>query len=234
MKFYLILGKVISLIKKQEYHISYPFSFSEFLVIMFNRFISIIRGFVLVKTRLKKSKGLVFAERGVKILHGKKIVAGKNLYLKSFSTINALSYGGVSIGDNFTLGKFAMIECAGVIRDVGNSLIIGNNVGMNHYCFIGVRGDIIIGNNVLFGPRVSIFSENHNFQNPNKLINEQGITKGKTIIGDDVWIGAGASILSNVKIGDGSVIAAGSVVTKDVPPYSVVAGIPAKVIKKRT
>ena len=149
------------------------------------------------------------------------------------SLINALSYEGVEIGDNFTLGKYAIIECTGVLRNVGNSLKIGNNVGINHYCFIGVRGDVVIGDNVIFGPRVNVFSENHNFDNLDVPIKNQGVTKLKTVIGSDVWIGANVSIMAGVNIGDGCVIAAGAVVTKDVPAYSIVGGVPAKVIKNR-
>ena len=151
----------------------------------------------------------------------------------NFATINGLSYEGVEIGDNFTLGKYAIIECTGVLRDVGNSLKIGNNVGINHYCFIGVRGNIVIGDNVIFGPRVNMFSENHNFDKLDIPIKHQGVTKKDTIIGDDVWLGAGVSVMAGVKIGSGCVVAAGSVVTKDIPDYSIVAGVPAKIIKNR-
>ncbi len=150
-----------------------------------------------------------------------------------YATLNALSYDGVEIGNNFTLGKYAVIECTGVLRNVGNSLKIGNNVGINHYCFIGVRGNITIGDNVIFGPRVNIFSENHNFDRLDISIKNQGVTKEDTIIGNDVWIGASVSIMPGVKVGNGCVIAAGSVVTKDSADFSVVAGVPAKIIKNR-
>lgn len=228
-----ILGHFISSLKDQKYDIDYSFTLLDVIFILTSKIFNILRGFIMLKPRLKKSSGLIFMENGVNVEYGRNIVCGKNLYLKAYSSINALSYKGVIIGNNFTLGKYSIIECTGVLRDVGNSLVIGDNVGMNHYCFIGVRGDIRIGNDVIFGPRVSIFSENHNFADPSKLINEQGVTKGKTIIGNDVWIGANVSIMSNVNIGDGCVIAAGAIVTKDIPPYSIAAGVPAKVIKKR-
>ena len=128
---------------------------------------------------------------------------------------------------------YAIIECTGVLRDLGESLTIGNNVGINHYCFIGVRGNIKIGDNVIFGPRVSVFSENHNFDRLDIPIKDQGETRKDTLIGNDVWIGASSVILSGVKIGDGAIIAAGSVVNKDVPSNAIVAGVPAKMIKRR-
>ena len=85
----------------------------------------------------------------------------------------------------------------------------------------------------MISPRVSIFAENHDFDNPNIIMKEQGVTKKFVKIEDDCWIAANSIILAGVTIGKGSVIAAGSVVTKDVPAYSVVAGVPAEIIKSR-
>ena len=77
------------------------------------------------------------------------------------------------------------------------------------------------------------FTGNHKFKDPNILINKQGFEFDKIVIEDDVWIAARCTILSGVTIGRGSVIAAGSVITKDIPPFSVVAGVPGKIISKR-
>jgi len=233
MKTHKIIENLFSKVKKEKVEIKYAFSFREFLTILFEKGFAVIRGFLFVKPFLKKSKGILFASKGSKIQYGHKIKVGSGFNLMEYATINALSYKGVEIGDNFTLGKYAIIECTGVLRDVGSSLKIGNNVGINHFCFIGVRGNISIGNNVIFGPRVNIFSENHNFNRLDIPIKNQGVTKGDTVIGNDVWIGANVSIMSGVKVGNGCVIAAGSVVTKDIPNLSVVGGVPAKIIKSR-
>ena len=99
-------------------------------------------------------------------------------------------------------------------------------------CFIQVRGSVIIGNDVIIGPNTSIFSENHNFKNKSILIRKQGVTRKGVTIEDNVWVGAGVVILDGVKIGKGSVISAGSVVNKNVDNYTVVGGIPARLIKK--
>ncbi len=233
MKAYKIIEFFLSKVKKEKHVLSYQFSFRELFAIMFDKGFSILRGYLFIKPFLKQSKGFVFAEKGAKIQFGHKIKVGSGLNLMKHSTINALSYNGVEIGNNFTLGKYAIIECTGVLRNVGSSLKIGDNVGINHYCFIGVRGDITIGNNVIFGPRVNIFSENHNYEDLNIPIKNQGVTKSKTNIGNDVWIGANVSIMSGVTIGDGCIIAAGAVVTKDIPSYSIIGGVPAKIIKNR-
>ncbi|MDC0552109.1 acyltransferase, partial [Flavobacteriaceae bacterium] len=126
-----------------------------------------------------------------------------------------------------------IIECTGVLRNLGDGLIMGNNVGIAHNCFIQVRGNIQIGNNVIFGPNVSIFSENHNFSDLDIPINLQGESRKGVKINDGVWIGSRATILDGVSIGENSIIAAGSVVVKDVPPFSIVGGVPAKVLKQR-
>lgn len=233
MKAYKVIEALVSKVKREEYTISYPFNFRELFVVLLSKFVGLLRGVFFVKPFLKQTKGFVFAEKGASVVFAHKIRAGSGLNLMENSTINALSYDGVEIGDNFTLGKYAMIECTGVLRNVGSSLKIGDNVGINHYCYIGVRGNVEIGNNVIFGPRVNVFSENHNFNDLNIPIKHQGVTRGDTKIGNDVWIGANVSIMSGVVVGDGCVIAAGSIVTKNIEPFSIVGGVPAKFIKKR-
>ncbi len=117
------------------------------------------------------------------------------------------------IGDNVYVGKYCTIECDG---SIGNNVLIANQVGLvgrldHDYHVIGVpvRGAPWIGD--------------RNYSQPSAEI----------IIEDDVWIGYGAVVLSGVKIGRGTIIAAGAVVTKDVPPYAIVAGVPALPIGKR-
>jgi galactoside O-acetyltransferase len=116
-----------------------------------------------------------------------------------------------------------------------NSVSFGNNCGLNDYCWIAANygGKIHFGDNVLVGPKCVFHSGNHVFKDKNKLIREQGFIFNEINIEDDVWIAANCTILSGVKIGKGAVIAAGSVVNKNVESYTVVAGIPAKLISKR-
>ena len=110
---------------------------------------------------------------------------------------------------------------------------MGENVFIGHACEFVCNTKIIIGNNVMLAPRVSIYAENHVFDNPDILIRDQGVAYQTVIIEDDCWIAANSIILAGVTIGKGSVVAAGSVVTENVAPYSVVAGVPAKFIKNR-
>ena len=112
-------------------------------------------------------------------------------------------------------------------------MVMGDRVAINRYAWFNAAGGITIGNDVLIGPYAVIHSSNHRIPPKGQLIREAGHEEKPVSIGNDVWIGAGAIILPGVKIGDGAVVGAGAVVTKDVAPYSVVAGNPAQVIRKR-
>lgn len=111
--------------------------------------------------------------------------------------------------------------------DYGQNITVGKNVFINSGCCFQDQGGIEIGDNVLIGQQVVIATLNHDLQ-PNKRAN---MLPAPVKIGNGVWIGAHATILSGVTIGDSAVIAAGAVVNKDVPAYTVVGGVPAKIIK---
>ncbi len=130
------------------------------------------------------------------------------------------------------LGRHVTIlEGAHIINLAG--LQIGDRSGIGYECFIEATGPVKIGCWVRMGPRVSMFTTNHNFNKKDTLVKQQGYSVGAIEIGDDVWLGANATIVSNVRVGQGAVIGAGSMVVKDVPDYAIVAGNPAKVIRYR-
>lgn len=111
-------------------------------------------------------------------------------------------------------------------------LSIGDNSGLGVNCQL--QGTVTIGSNVMMGPDVLIYTTNHEFRNKDIPMQQQGYQPERPVsIGNDVWIGARVIILPGVTIGDGCVIGAGAVVTKDVPAYSVCAGNPATVVKER-
>ena len=113
----------------------------------------------------------------------------------------------------------------------GNGIVIGNSCMINSYVYIE---GAIIGNFVLIAPDVTIYSRAHIHARTDIPIIQQGMAEhNPPVIGDDVWIGKNAVIMAGLKIGSGSIIGAGAIVTKDVDPYTVVGGVPAKLIKKR-
>lgn len=114
------------------------------------------------------------------------------------------------------------------------NITIGKNTYINGgYIFASKNAEIKIGSNCLISYEVHIRTDGHNFEDKNSLISSQGHTEKNIIIEDDVWIGFGAQILSGVTVRTGSVIGAGSIVTKNTEPYGVYVGIPAKKIKSR-
>jgi len=114
----------------------------------------------------------------------------------------------------------------------GKKLYIGDRSGIGKGSILGCDGTISIGNDVMIGPQVMIFTTEHKHKR-GKPMREQGVDVKDVTICDDVWIGARVTILAGVTIGTGAVVGAGAVVTKDVPPFSIVGGIPARVLKER-
>ena len=115
----------------------------------------------------------------------------------------------------------------------GRNLTLGNDVDLAAGVLITTEGGVSIGDRTLVGYRTCILSSNHNIPPKPDRILGAGHTKARVDIGPDVWIGANCTILPGVSIGEGAVVAAGSVVTKDVEPFQIVAGVPAKVLKVR-
>lgn len=113
------------------------------------------------------------------------------------------------------------------------TVTIGNNVYINHNTDIYGQGGVEIGDHVLVGPNTNILSVNHAFDDWTQPISTQGISTKKVIIEDDVWLCANVTVIPGVRIGKGSIIGANALVAKDVEPYSIMGGVPAKLIKKR-
>lgn len=143
----------------------------------------------------------------------------------------------ISIGDNTILVSHNILGCWKIQngKTYAPHIIIGDNTAIGEYTQISAAKEVRIGNGVLTGRFVYISDNNHgtsSLTDMQKMPSMRDLyIKGPVIIEDNVWIGDKASILSGVTIGKGAIVACNAVVTKDVPPYSVVAGVPAKVIK---
>ncbi|WP_277425577.1 DapH/DapD/GlmU-related protein [Pseudomonas synxantha] len=139
----------------------------------------------------------------------------------------------MSIGTGFTTGQYCRIEAANG-KEGKKTLTIGSHVEINDACHIAALDSITIGNNVLIASQVYITDHDHGEITKEELLihpNQRKLVYAPVVIEDDVWIGEKVAILKGVTVGKGSVIGAGAVVTKDVPPYSVAAGIPARILK---
>lgn len=110
---------------------------------------------------------------------------------------------------------------------------IGENVTIHDFCYLDACGGLTIGNDVRMAHNCSLISGQHNHDVPGKAIIESGYSTSPIVVGDDVWFGVGVVVLPGITIGTGAVIGANSVVTDDVPAYTIVAGVPARVLKSR-
>jgi len=159
-----------------------------------------------------------FARSGGSLAAGVEVVSVDRLQLAS----------GVSVQSG------TLLHCGGLDWCHGQGRIaIGANSYIGHQCVLYGSGEIEIGSDVLIAPRVVITSQQHDFTRPDLPIRLQEQRFQRIVIGNDVWIGAGAIVLPGVTIGDGAVIAAGAVVSRDVPPRAVAMGVPARVLRLR-
>ena len=129
----------------------------------------------------------------------------------------------------FSLGKHSVIESFCCINNAVGDVFIGDNTRIGIHCT--VIGPVTIGSHVNLAQGITVTALNHNFDDATKRIDEQGVSTKPVVIDDDVWIGANAVILPGVTIGQHAVVAAGAVVTRDVPPNTIVGGVPAEVIR---
>lgn len=151
---------------------------------------------------------------------------GKNVVLGRFCWL-AAEGGFLEIGADSFVSQGSVLNC------YGGKIRIGERVSIQIYCFLNGYGNITIGNDVMIATGVVINAGTHIFLDKTIPMNRQGVKGIGIVIEDDVWIGAKAVILDGVRIGHGAIVGAGAVVTKNVLPFTVVAGVPAVVIKER-
>ena len=151
---------------------------------------------------------------------------GKNVVLEA--GVLAFHPQNIFIGNNVYVGHYTILK--GYHQ---HQLVIGNNVWIGQGCFFHSAGGIKIGNDVGIGPGVKILTSAHRLDELDKAILHSALDFAPVVVEDDCDIGTGAILLAGVKVGRGAQVGAGAVVTADVPAYAVVAGVPAKVLKKR-
>ena len=175
--------------------------------------------------------GVAAIENRVRIRFANYIKLGKGVYIDEGVYLHACPQG-IDIGAGTIVMHGAILHVYNFREMPHSRITIGRDSLIGEYSVIRGQGGVQIGDRVYTSPFTQIIAVNHVFDDPNRPFVEQGITAEGIVIEDDVWLGAGAVITDGVRVGKGAVVAAGAVVTKDVPPHTVVGGVPAKPIKK--
>ncbi|MFQ6066720.1 MAG: DapH/DapD/GlmU-related protein [bacterium] len=169
-----------------------------------------------------------FIEEGVRFRIPQRVFLGDRVFIGKGCDIDVeYPESEIRIGDDVHISRDTIF-----LAGVGKT-IIHDHVNIGPRSFIYGYGGVEIGKNSLLADNVRVMAGIHRYQDASKLIRLQGALVKKTTIGQDVWLGSSVMVLAGVTVGDGGVVGAGAVVTKDIPSYSVAAGVPAKVIGKR-
>jgi acetyltransferase-like isoleucine patch superfamily enzyme len=178
-------------------------------------------------------EGWAAVESGVRLRFANHVRLGNGAYLDQGVYVHACP-NGVEIGPGTLIMHGAVLHVYNFRGMPQSGIQVGRDSLIGEYNVIRGQGGVTIGDRVYTSPLVQILAVNHVFDDPARSFVEQGITAEGIVIEDDVWIGAGAIVTDGVRIGQGAVVAAGAVVTEDVPPHTVVAGVPARVLKEIT
>jgi acetyltransferase-like isoleucine patch superfamily enzyme len=231
MDIYSRLERVLSRLKGRKYEIDRRIAVSLILAVMLRRLSWMLRG--LVRTLLLQGRPkAVFIAPNVNLRNASLVHFGNGVTLDRGVIIDGLSTNGIRLGDNVAIGAYSIV-CAAMLSHLGDGIQFGNNSSTGPYSFIGAGGPITIGENVIMGQHVSFHSENHNFDRIDLPIRSQGVNRVGILVEDDCWVGANVVFLDGAHVGRGSVVAAGAVVRGKIPAYSVVAGVPARVLRSR-
>lgn len=175
--------------------------------------------------------GAAGIEAQVRLRFASNLTLDAGAYLDQGVYIHACP-GGVSVGSNTLVMHGSVLHVYNFRGLPQSGIWIGQDSLIGEFNVIRGQGGVRIGNRVYTSPMVQLIAVNHVFDDPNRPFVEQGITARGIVVEDDVWIGSAAVITDGVTIGRGAVVAAGAVVTRDVPPQTVVGGVPARVLRR--
>ena len=187
----------------------------------------LLRGRAYPRLFARVGRGTVFG-RGLTIRSPGRISLGRAVMIDDQCVLDAKGEGSaIDLGSQILLGRNSILTCTDATITMGDTISIGP------FCFFASKSHIRIGSNVSIGSGTHVMAGGHAHDDPDTpIILQERVHKG-IVIEDGVWLGSGCKILDGVTIGHDSIIGAGAVVNKDIPPWSVAIGIPARVVEKR-
>ncbi|MFE8117183.1 acyltransferase [Brenneria goodwinii] len=205
----------------------------DYFIYVFRRGVTpFLRSLFIFSLNFRRVSFPFFLGKKTRIIHSNYLRTGSYCYIGDFSYINCLSKQGVVLGERVTIREFAWLQITSNTQNLGEGIKIGKDTYIGPRCNLGAAAFLEIGERCQIGAGVSFIAENHQFSSDSAIF-EQGVSRVGITIENDCWIGNSVIILDGVSVGEGAVIGAGSVVTKDIPSFSVVVGNPARIIKMR-
>ncbi len=192
----------------------------------------LLRG-LLLRPRLRACGGRFFLGHQAKVLFPDYLAVGRNVVIGDYVFMSCYGRRGVTLGNNVRIREFGWVQVTSHLTNPGEGLEIGDNSYIGPHSVLGAGGPVSIGRDVAFGAYVQLLAENHEFEDPTRAINEQGVSRRGIVVEDGCWLGNSVIVLDGVRIGARSVVGAGSVVTRDIPPASIAVGNPARVVRSR-
>ena len=228
---YLLLESVLTRMKHRTYQIDRKIPLSALLMLVLRRLIWLLRG-VAKTTLLQLRPRAIFVASGVQFRNSSMCRFGNGVTLERGVIIDALSEHGIDLGPGVLIGAYSLIRSSTAMH-IGEGMTIGRNSACDAFSFFGAGGRITIGTDVIMGQHVCFHAETHHHGKTDIPIRTQGVTGQPITVEDDCWIGANVTFLGGAHVAHGSIVGAGAVVNKRYPPFSIIAGVPAVVIRSR-
>lgn len=213
-------------LKKRELNLDDKISSWELISLIISNSAALFRGF------LNGYTGVCFYGK-ITLLGKNKIKIGIGSSIGPMCKLNGIGHDGISLGRSCSIGAFSFIQVTGSLSSIGKGICLGDNVGIGEFSHIGGAGGVKIGSDTIVGAYFSVHPENHNYQDPNIPIRNQGVNRKGVLIGNNCWIGAKVTILDGTIIGNGCIVAAGAVVKGIYPDNVIIGGVPSRVLKGR-
>lgn len=201
------------------------------LALFMDKSLAFIRGLKMIF--LFKNPKRIMLGKQVSFFYSHHISFGRFVKLDDFVYLSGLGKGRLTLGDHVSIGAYSRLIVSTSFNNLGKHITIGNNVGIGEFAYLGGGGGLVIGDDCIIGQYLSCHPENHEYGDQHTMIRHQGVSRKGIVIGSNCWIGSKVTILDGVTIGSHCVIAAGAVVTQSMPDYSVIGGVPARVLKSR-
>jgi acetyltransferase-like isoleucine patch superfamily enzyme len=225
-----VLGNLIRFfyfkLKKRELNLDEKISSWELISLIISNSAALFRGF------LNGYTGVCFYGK-ITLLGKNKIKIGIGSSIGPMCKFNGIGHDGISLGRSCSIGAFSFIQVTGSLSSIGKGICLGDNVGIGDFAHIGGAGGVEIGSDTIIGAYFSVHPENHNYQDLNILIRNQGVNRKGVLIGNNCWIGAKVTILDGTIIGNGCIVAAGAVVKGVYPDNVIIGGVPSRILKGR-